>query len=154
MSKMIAITTEGAFLTHDPITAQDYMNMTLMGQLNLFNALVEQGASKAELYDTYNEAASAFLATFAPEIEKRPDLTAEAIMKAENELLAQKANKVAHMTPKQRKIEQLRNDLAASTSPNYIKQQDENLIPLDSLDENGKPKKPVHKAGENNAKEV
>ena len=145
MSKMLSITADGMFMASENITAPDYLNITLMAQLNLFNNLVQQGASKAELYDLYNEAASAFLKTFAPDITLRPDLTEEAILKAENELLAAKANKVVNMTPKQRKMEQLRNELAATTSPNYTKQEDPLLIPLDSLDENGKPKKSVHK---------
>lgn len=90
MSKMICITEDGAFLASDNISAQDYLNITLSAQLNLFNNLVKQGAPKAALYDLYNEAASAFLATFAPDITLRPDLTEEAILKAENELIADK----------------------------------------------------------------
>lgn len=145
MSKMLAITTEGAVLASDPFSAEEFINLTLTSQLNLFNALVKQGADKAMLYDMYNEAASAFLSTFAPEIERRPDLTEEAILKAENELLTAKANKVSHMTPKQQKVEALKNEHIQATSPNYNRNTDSNLIPLDSLDENGKPKKPVHK---------
>ena len=109
MSKMISITGEGAFLASDNISAQDFLNITLNAQLNLFNNLVNQGAPKPELYDLYNEAASAFLATFAPEIERHPDLTSEAILKAENELIQKKANKVANFSPKQKRVEQLKN---------------------------------------------
>lgn len=39
------------------------------------------------LYDLLNYSASSALATFAPDIELRPDLTAEAILKAENDIL-------------------------------------------------------------------
>lgn len=42
---------------------------------------------KRELYDLVNIGASNILKKFAPEFELRPDLTAEAIMKAENEIL-------------------------------------------------------------------
>ena len=42
---------------------------------------------KRELYDLVNIGASNVLKKFAPEFELRPDLTAEAIMKAENEIL-------------------------------------------------------------------
>lgn len=129
MSKMICITGDGAFLASDNITAPDYVNITLMAQLNLFNNLVEQGADKARLYDMYNEAASAFLATFAPDIELRPDLTEEAILKAENELLKDKANKVIHMTPKQKQVEQLKRRHLNQKSPTYdADQPDPDLI--------------------------
>lgn len=47
-----------------------------------------QEAVKADLYDKYNYSASNVLSYFAPDIEMRPDLTAEAIMKAEDELMA------------------------------------------------------------------
>lgn len=42
---------------------------------------------KKALYDHYNFSASKVLELFAPEFELRPDLTAEAILKAENEIL-------------------------------------------------------------------
>jgi hypothetical protein len=144
MSKMISLTNDGAFLASDNITASEFVNMTMNAQLNLFKALVEQGAPKAELYDLFNEAASAFLSVFAPEIELRPDLTEEAILEAENQLLAKKANKTAHFTPKQQKVEQLKNEHLQATSPNYTKPIEPDLLPLDSLDDAGRPKKPVH----------
>lgn len=42
---------------------------------------------KEELYDMVNIAASNILHMFAPEIEMRPDLTAQAILEAENAIL-------------------------------------------------------------------
>lgn len=150
MSKMLAITEQGAVLASDPFSAEEFINLTLTSQLNLFNNLVEQGADKARLYDLYNEAASAFLSVFAPDIEKRPDLTAEAILEAENALLKQRAAKVTNFNPKQRKVEQLKNEHLQATSPAYdlyaeetvnAAHTPEHLLPLNSLDEYGKPKK-------------
>ena len=46
---------------------------------------VNYQAIKEDLYDKYNAGASQLLATFAPDIEMRPELTAEAMLKAENE---------------------------------------------------------------------
>ena len=40
-----------------------------------------------DLYDVYNVTASHILENFAPDIEMRPNLTAEAILKAENNIL-------------------------------------------------------------------
>lgn len=45
---------------------------------------------KGMLYDFYNVNASNLLAEFAPEIEKNPDLTTQAILKAENDLIEEK----------------------------------------------------------------
>lgn len=42
---------------------------------------------KGDLYDMANLMFSNVLSQFAPEIEMRPDLTCEAILKAENEIL-------------------------------------------------------------------
>jgi hypothetical protein len=42
---------------------------------------------KGQIYDIYNAQASLVLDKFAPEIEMRKDLTAEALLKAENEIL-------------------------------------------------------------------
>jgi hypothetical protein len=145
MSKMISITEDGAFLASDNVNAHEFVNMTLNAQLNVFRNLAEQGANKAELYDMYNEAASAFLSVFAPEIECHPDLTEQAILEAENKLLEEKAANLTRLTPKQQKVEQLKNEHIQSTTPNYTRPVDSTLIPLDSLDANGRPKKPVHK---------
>jgi hypothetical protein len=43
--------------------------------------------TKEELYDMYNAAASNTLFIFAPDIEMRPHLTSEAILKAEDEII-------------------------------------------------------------------
>jgi hypothetical protein len=93
MSKMISLTDDGMFMASENITPAEFINMVLAAQLNLFNHIMSQAPEedqtklKGELYDLYNRGASAFLEAFAPEIELRPDLTAEAILKAENEIL-------------------------------------------------------------------
>ena len=45
---------------------------------------------KGMLYDFYNVNASNLLVAFAPEFEKNPDLTTQAILKAENDLIEEK----------------------------------------------------------------
>ena len=45
---------------------------------------------KEDLYDSFNQAASSVLQLFAPEFELRPDLTADAILAAENAIMDQK----------------------------------------------------------------
>lgn len=48
-------------------------------------------ALKGEIYDIYNAAASNVLDMFDPTVEKCTNLTAEAILRAENEILAEGA---------------------------------------------------------------
>lgn len=50
--------------------------------------------AKAQIFDMVNYKASALLEHFAPEYELRPDLTTEAIMKAENEILEDEMSKM------------------------------------------------------------
>ena len=128
MSKMISLTEDGAFLASDNISAPEYINITMMAQLNMFNNLVAQGAPATELYDLYNEAASAFLSTFIPDKELRPDLTEEAILAKENELLNKQAMKIDALTPKQKKVEQLKNEHRNKVSPLYA-------VPLPAVDQ-------------------
>lgn len=90
MAKMYCITDDGAFMASDQTTAQEFLNSILAAQFNLFNNILrqapeeEQTKLKEELYDMFNFAASAFLKAFDPERDLRPDLTAEAILAAEN----------------------------------------------------------------------
>ena len=91
--KMFAITQDGYFLASDRFTPDEFINTTLQAQMQLFQSILSQATEdeqpklKGELYDMYNLAASAFLEAFDPDSELRPDLTAEAILKAENEIL-------------------------------------------------------------------
>ena len=97
MGKMISITQDGMMLSSEELHVADYINITLAAQLNMFNDILhrtdeeDRERTRGELYDMYNLAASAFLKAFAPEFELRPDLTEEAILRAENEILKEKA---------------------------------------------------------------
>lgn len=101
MSKMISITQDGMILSSEQLHVTDYINITLAAQLNIFNDILDNAKEedrdevRGELYDMYNLAASAFLKAFAPDLELRPDLTEEAIMRAENEILKEKAEQVS-----------------------------------------------------------
>jgi hypothetical protein len=52
-------------------------------------------AVKEEMYDMFNIGASNVLQEFAPDIEARPDLTTEAIMKAEDEIMEEKIHQMS-----------------------------------------------------------
>lgn len=92
--KMISITEDGGLMQSEPMTAQDLSAILLTGILNSFTYFVnkqeseeEKKACAEELYDMFNLQASALLERLVPDKELRPDLTAEAIMRAENEIL-------------------------------------------------------------------
>lgn len=76
------------------------IDMVLTALLPIMNNVVQQTAPasrkqvKAMLYDLMNQKMSALLETFAPEIEMRPSITTEALLKAENELIAAKMSKM------------------------------------------------------------
>jgi hypothetical protein len=71
------------------------MQLLFSAQLRILQTAVEKAPDdlkdklKGYFYDVYNLEASGVLALFAPEIEMRPDLTAEAILAAENQILDQ-----------------------------------------------------------------
>lgn len=73
----------------------EFLQIISTGILAAMNAVVEmvpeelKAQTKEDLYDMYNAAASTTLNYFAPEIEMRPHLTTQAILKAENEILEQ-----------------------------------------------------------------
>lgn len=80
----------------NPMNILDLMELTLQLQIQAMSQFIEQVPEeereevKKDLYNKYNEGASALLETFAPEYELRPDLTAEAILRAENEIIEEK----------------------------------------------------------------
>lgn len=100
MGKMISITQDGMILASEELHVTDYINITLTAQLNMFKDILnnvkeeDRERTRDELYDMYNLAASAFLKAFAPELELRPDLTEEAILRAENEILKERAEQI------------------------------------------------------------
>ena len=92
--KMICITEDGGIMQSEPMNAQDLSAILLTGILNSLIYFVnkqeteeEKRACAEELYDMFNLQASALLEQLIPDKELRPDLTAEAIMRAENEIL-------------------------------------------------------------------
>ena len=92
--KMICITEDGGIMQSEPMNAQDLSAILLTGILNSLIYFVnkqeteeEKKACAEELYDMFNLQASALLEQLIPDKELRPDLTAEAIMRAENEIL-------------------------------------------------------------------
>ena len=130
---ILTMSDQGNFMTSRNISAYEYIDITLASQLYLFNELVksvpeeEQAQFKEALFNLYNEAASGFLKSFAPEYELRPDLTEEAILAMENQILEEKAKAMEVPTPA------------------YMCDPDSNLIPLNSLDKDGKPIAPRRK---------
>ena len=91
--RMIAITEQGYTLQSEPMSAADISNIALKGVYNSFQSIIqrvpenEMTACREELYDLFNVQASMFLQALIPDKELRPDLTAEAIMQMENEIL-------------------------------------------------------------------
>lgn len=76
-----------------PIAIYETIELTLKALLSAMNQTVaavpdeHKDAVKENLYELLNVAASNTLAIFAPEIEMRPDLTVQAILEKENELI-------------------------------------------------------------------
>lgn len=102
MSKKIIIEIQGDDIKIDARGEFKYQEtITILGNtiLNFANQFVEavpkehQEKSRELIYDSLNEHFSGILETFAPEIELRPDLTVEAIAKAEDEILSKMQNK-------------------------------------------------------------
>ena len=90
---MISITEDGGLMQSEPMTAQDLSALLLTGILNSFTYFVnkqeseeEKKACAEELYDMFNLQASALLERPIPDKELRPDLPADALMRAANEL--------------------------------------------------------------------
>lgn len=75
-----------------PLTLNDILDLTLSANLAVMNSSLENVPTenkeqlKEHLFNTFNIAASALLAQFAPEIDLRPDITEEALLKAELEI--------------------------------------------------------------------
>ena len=96
----------GSFTAEDVILTCNTVILSAMNQLvnNYEKALAEAtngpvtnqkwnekvAELKGMLYDFYNVNAANLLTAFAPEFEKNPDLTTQAILKAENDLIEEK----------------------------------------------------------------
>ena len=79
--------------TRFPLAFDDLISMAMTLCLSAMNDVVQNAPEgkeeecKGVLYDFFNVAASNVLKTFAPELELRPNLTAQAIMEAENRII-------------------------------------------------------------------
>jgi hypothetical protein len=122
----IFITGDCRVSSAEPVHAHEMVNMTMGATLNIFNTILsqvpeaDQTKCRHELYDLFNAGASAFLKVFDPEAELHPDLTEEAILRAENEIILERAE-------------------AITSTPIETIETEEVLIPLASLDADGKP---------------
>lgn len=82
--------------------------------INILHAFVEQKPEALEdVYDAYNFMASSILNNIIPDKELRKDLTAEAIIKAEDELIKKKAQKASakDKAAAKKKIDKLKKDV-------------------------------------------
>lgn len=137
MAKMISITEDGMFISSEPMYAVDFVNLMLNATMQLFQQQIkhtpdeEQQKIKEELYDLFNEGASAFLKAFAPDIELRPDLTAEAILAAENELIEETAHTLQGNSMVKQSAARIRQQMIKDGVITPVRQtEDGNLIPL------------------------
>jgi hypothetical protein len=86
-------------------TLDEIMCILLNATLFLMKQVVEKAPEEKQkevelqVYNLFNYRATGVLETFAPDLELRPDLTSEAIMKAENELLEDELSKMPIFTP-------------------------------------------------------
>lgn len=84
----------------DGVPLEKVLNMLLTAVLVILNGALEKAPRKnaqqvkAMLYDMANQKMTAVLEKFAPDIEMRPSITAEALLKMENEVLASKMPKM------------------------------------------------------------
>lgn len=84
--------------TQNPISFEDLLQITQTALLGHAKAVLQTAPPEDEekvkgwFYDLMNQAFSRTLEFFAPEYELRPDLTAQAILEAENQLIERKFN--------------------------------------------------------------
>ncbi len=81
------------FLANPGLTFNDGMQMLQSITLHMLLAYKQQHPEATnDIYDAYNFMASSILQYLIPDKELRPDLTEEAIMRAENEIVEEKYN--------------------------------------------------------------
>ena len=79
--------------TKKPIDLPTFFQVLFTAMLTAMNSVVDAQTSEdkkqctEDVYDLFNIGASNTLDFFAPEIELRPNLTTQAILKAENEII-------------------------------------------------------------------
>ena len=87
--------------TDAPTNILEQMQLTFTAQLAMLNAALDAApkdmveAMREDLYDRYNASASSVLSKFAPNIEQHPDLTVEAILEAENNIIDRRYKEMA-----------------------------------------------------------
>lgn len=81
-----------------PLSLPDFLQVVQTGLLTALNSFLESAdnkeKAKQELFDLYNTACSNTLHYFAPEYDLHPDLTAQAILRAENEIIDEEYRKL------------------------------------------------------------
>ena len=81
-----------------PVALPDFLQVVQTGILYALNSYLESAdnkeLAKEELYDLYNVACSNTLHYFAPEYDLHPNLTAQAILKAENDIIEEEYRKL------------------------------------------------------------
>ena len=86
--------------TEQSLGFEDILNLTLSAVLSMANEITNKAPDenkqqvKEYLFDQINLAASALLSQFAPEIDLRKDIQAEAILTLEEQLLTERAQQV------------------------------------------------------------
>lgn len=80
--------------TDQPLSIDQVMDLLMTASLAALNGFADQIENKEHrqrikglLYDNFNEAASAVLMEFMPDNELRPDLTEQAILEKEDEIM-------------------------------------------------------------------
>lgn len=92
-NKQLSITTD------TPMNTYAAINLFMNGCMSFMNANLAEVPDdlkqpvKEHIFDVFNEAASAVLAQFAPDINLRPDITEEAILQTELKLASKRINK-------------------------------------------------------------
>lgn len=82
--------------TEQPLGFEDILNLTLSAVLSMANEITNNAPAdkrqqvKEYLFDQINLSVSALLAQFAPEIDLRKDIQAEAILALEEQLLTER----------------------------------------------------------------
>ena len=101
MSRKTIVISEDGMFASEPMSYADVLQLTcscVAGVAGDILSKVEDNAERekieAELFDTANLAFSNCLAHAFPTMELRPDLTEEAIMEAENAILAERAAEI------------------------------------------------------------
>ena len=89
-----------------PVTFEDMSQILFTGLLGAMRQVVDSAANehkesvKGHIYDMVNQAASRTLEMFAPEYELHPDLTARAMMEAEDAYIEKEYRKLINKEKK------------------------------------------------------